>query len=185
MKMRKIKLNHNDADYLLDRLEEILHDNGCNESKKEVLDRFYDYFDKNNCEEEKLSNFESIGKNLKPFDLEAAKEGKPVCTRDGRKARIICFDKKGSIIPIIALIEDENGDEFTYSFYQDGRFFDDRDDDYDLMMLIEKREGWVNVYNDYGTYHSTYIYKTEKEAISQAGTVAKNYVATVKIEWYE
>ena len=32
--------------------------------------------------------------NLKPFNLEAAKQGKPVCTRDGRKARIICFDAK-------------------------------------------------------------------------------------------
>ena len=32
--------------------------------------------------------------NLKPFDFEAAKAGKPVCTRDGRKVRIICFDAK-------------------------------------------------------------------------------------------
>lgn len=31
--------------------------------------------------------------NLKEFDLEAAKAGKPVCTKDGRKARIICFDR--------------------------------------------------------------------------------------------
>ena len=41
--------------------------------------------------------------NLKPFNLEAAKDGKPVCTRDGRKARIICFDAKRTH-PIIALI---------------------------------------------------------------------------------
>lgn len=41
---------------------------------------------KEDMEEKKL--------NLKPFDLEAAKAGKPVCTRDGRKARIICWDKK-------------------------------------------------------------------------------------------
>ena len=41
---------------------------------------------KENMEEKKL--------NLKEFDLEAAKAGKPVCTRDGRKARIICFDAK-------------------------------------------------------------------------------------------
>lgn len=27
-------------------------------------------------------------KKLKPFDLEAAKQGKPVCTRDGRKDRL-------------------------------------------------------------------------------------------------
>lgn len=45
--------------------------------------------------------------NLKPFDLEAAKAGKPVCTRDGRKARIICFDAKCNK-PIVALIYDCN-----------------------------------------------------------------------------
>lgn len=55
---------------------------------------------KEDMEEKKL--------NLKPFDLEAAKAGKPVCTRDGRKARIICWDKKGNY-PIVALIqENEN-----------------------------------------------------------------------------
>ena len=39
---------------------------------------------------------------LKPFNLEAAKSGKPVCTRDGRKARIICFDAEGNK-PLIVL----------------------------------------------------------------------------------
>ena len=41
--------------------------------------------------------------NLKPFDLQKAKEGKPVCTRDGRKARIICFDVNNDK-PIVAVI---------------------------------------------------------------------------------
>ena len=42
---------------------------------------------------------------FKPFDLEQAKAGKPVCTRDGRKARIICFDTKTlGDYPIIALV---------------------------------------------------------------------------------
>ena len=45
----------------------------------------------------KHSNSENIGKNLKPFDLQAAKSGKPVCTRDGRKVRIICFDSKSKL----------------------------------------------------------------------------------------
>ena len=31
-----------------------------------------------------LSNTKKIGKNLKPFDIQKAREGKPVCTRDGR-----------------------------------------------------------------------------------------------------
>lgn len=46
---------------------------------------------KEDMEEKKL--------NLKPFDLEAAKAGKPVCTRDGRKARIISFDRHGEDCP--------------------------------------------------------------------------------------
>ena len=45
--------------------------------------------------------------NLKPFDIQKAREGKPVCTRDGRKARIIYFDAKGDY-PIVALIETGN-----------------------------------------------------------------------------
>ena len=40
---------------------------------------------KEDMEEKKL--------NLKPFDIQKAREGKPVCTRDGRKARIVCFDR--------------------------------------------------------------------------------------------
>ena len=47
-------------------------------------------------EEEKHFNLEKIGKNLKPFDIQKAKADKPVCTRDGRKARIICFDRINS-----------------------------------------------------------------------------------------
>jgi len=43
---------------------------------------------------------------MKPFNLEEAKSGNPVCTRLGRDARIIFFDKKGSY-PIVALIDYE------------------------------------------------------------------------------
>ena len=57
--------------------------------------------------------------NLKPFSLEAAKAGKPVCTRDGRKARIICFDRKDNT-PIVALIERVDGIEILQCFYNDG-----------------------------------------------------------------
>ena len=32
--------------------------------------------------------------NLKPFNLEQAKAGAPVVTRDGRPARIVCWDRK-------------------------------------------------------------------------------------------
>lgn len=73
--------------------------------------------------------------NLKPFDLEAAKAGKPVCTRDGRKARIICFDtiNKGNY-PIIALLEDK-GCEAIFYYNKDGKC--NVGTELDLMMLPE------------------------------------------------
>lgn len=79
--------------------------------------------------------------NLKPFDLEAAKAGKPVCTRDGRKARIVCFDVKGSARPIVALISDEEGDESTFVFYENGRVYAEHGTDFDLMMNPESTRG--------------------------------------------
>ena len=34
---------------------------------------------------------------MKEFNLEQAKAGKPVCRRDGKKARIICYDAKSIV----------------------------------------------------------------------------------------
>lgn len=79
--------------------------------------------------------------NLKEFDLEQAKAGKPVHTRDGREARVICFDAKGMHQPIIALITQDNGVEYIETYYSNGRFNDDinSQSDYDLIMLPEKK----------------------------------------------
>lgn len=89
---------------------------------------------KEDMEEKKL--------NLKPFDLEAAKAGKPVCTRDGRKARIICFDtiNKGNY-PIIALLEDK-GCEAIFYYNKDGKC--NVGTELDLMMLPRKERGMDN-----------------------------------------
>lgn len=84
--------------------------------------------------------------NLKPFSLEAAKAGKPVCTRDGRKVRIICFDANGSR-PIVALVTECDGEEIPYKYHCDGSYnCQSIPSDNDLMMLSEKKEGWVNIY---------------------------------------
>lgn len=128
---------------------------------------------KEDMEEKKL--------NLKEFDLEAAKAGKPVCTRDGRKARIICWDKKG-LVPIVALIEYENSEIFL-AYYNNGRHTIRERSDNDLMMLLEKKEGWVNVYNSLGVITFSHNpYDTKEEAMKDKG---KYYVDTVKIEWEE
>ena len=114
---------------------------------------------------------------MKPFNLEAAKAGKPVCTRDGRKARIICFDKKKDIYPLIALVTDKDGYEIITSYKADGVHPTIPNDD--LMMLPEKKGGWINIYKE-GV--DQYIYTNEKAALSRRGS---DCIATIKIEWEE
>ena len=97
---------------------------------------------KEDMEEKKL--------NLKPFDLEAAKAGKPVCTRDGRKARIICFDAKrkdGKNIMALIPSKEYPGFEDLVAYPNNGNYHGGHENDGDLMMLPEKKEGWVNIYN--------------------------------------
>lgn len=121
--------------------------------------------------------------NLKPFDLEAAKAGKPVCTRDGRNARIICFDRKfyhdGYNYPIVAMVND-NDNELVHAYTQGGLLVGNMERDLDLMMLPEKKEGWVNIYR-------SQIYDTlerAKEAYKRTYN-DDNYLQTIKIEWEE
>lgn len=58
----------------------------------------------------------------KPFDLEQAKAGKPVCTRDGRKARIICFNAKTLCdYPIIALVENADNSIYEAAYSLQGK----------------------------------------------------------------
>ena len=85
---------------------------------------------KEDMEEKKL--------NLKPFDIQKAREGKPVCTRDGRKARIICFDRDWDM-HIVALVTDPLGESVHY-YLSDGKVDSGKQNDEDLMMLPEKEE---------------------------------------------
>ena len=129
--------------------------------------------------------------NLKLFNIQKAREGKPVCTRDGRKARIVCFDAKGDQ-PIIALVEAKGNKDTLIEkveryFINGHSVFEVRETNNDLMMLPEKHEGWLNIYktgNDKfaALVGSDYLYKTEKEAKIEADP---RVLATVKIEWEE
>lgn len=139
----------------------------------------------------KKLNLEKLTKkmNLKPFDLEAAKAGKPVCTRDGRKARIMSFDRKsllgGKKYLIVALVEDDTKEEeIMYSYNEKGKVLVESDMIYeeDLMMLPEKKEGWINIYKDNDMVYC--IYKTKEEAIKNK-SIGDGYITTIKIDWEE
>lgn len=121
---------------------------------------------------------------MKPFDLEKAKEGKPVCTRDGRPVRIICYDRKDEKYPIVALIENLENNETIGIYTRYGYIMNDSDDSpSNLMMVSVKKEGWVNLYMIGEECPATgEIYLTKDEAISNK---APNYFDTVRIEWEE
>lgn len=124
---------------------------------------------------------------LKEFDIEAAKAGRLVCTRDGRKARIICFDAN-SPRPIIALINttDEDGREFEMieNYYNSGQHYDGVDSHTDLMILTEKRLAWVNVYRGGDGHLKVYnIYDTRGDAEMQK--CKYGYIATAEVSWEE
>lgn len=136
---------------------------------------------KEDMEEKKL--------NLKEFDLEAAKAGKPVCTRDGRKARIISFDRKflfkGVSYPIIALVEDTAKEETIYGYNEKGKVIIENDTPYkdDLMMLPQKKEGWINLCkNNHGDTLAVGVFPNREEAVSNC---PPSYLCTIKIEWEE
>lgn len=131
---------------------------------------------------------DKLNSSLKPFDLEAAKAGKPVCTRNGCKVRIICFDRNGNR-PIVALIERDNHEEVLQSCYDNGRCCYDIISDHDLMMLPEKKEGWVNICRD-AKDDDRIVLGSISESREEAVELAPNNdryttIATVRIEWEE
>lgn len=133
---------------------------------------------------------------LKPFNLEAAKAGKPVCTRDGRKARIICFNAKrkdGKNIMALIPSKEYPGFEDLVAYPNNGNYHGGHENDGDLMMLPEKKEGWVNIYNRNRPRTSSEncyimtgvsVFETKEGAISYIDK-DKEYIDTVKIECEE
>jgi hypothetical protein len=121
---------------------------------------------------------------MKPFNLEQAKQGKPVVTRDGKDVRILTFDKKGKHC-IVSLV-DVGGYEDVHVSSASGEASPNFDSEYDLFMKSEKKEGWVNIYR--GTIEDAHtagaIYKTENNAFEN-GKDSVMYVTTIKVEWEE
>lgn len=132
---------------------------------------------------------------MKPFDLDLAKAGHPVCTRDGRSARIICFDRKGSK-PIVALILEDNKEyEYQRFYYSDGKFLlpgilpgtESKDD---LVMASTKKEGWINIYppicspklGGIYTASASCVYETREQALFNS---EDECIDTIRIEWEE
>lgn len=78
---------------------------------------------------------------MKQFDIEQAKAGAQLCTRDGRSVRALCYDKLGGF-PIVALVMNtaKGKTEELLEFYtSNGKYFAERiaDDKKDLFIAEE------------------------------------------------
>jgi len=148
---------------------------------------YYETFEK--AVKELYSDKKDSKLTLKEFDLEAAKAGKPVCTRDGRKARIICFDAKDDKERyIIALVDSRDcKKELAYTYDNSGKccFNYSSTSNDDLMMLPEKREGWTNVYKDGQNRFTRGFFQTIEMAKNATNPPGATRIATVRIEWEE
>lgn len=126
---------------------------------------------------------------MKPFDLELAKQGKPVCNGYGMDVRILCYDLKDDKYPIAGAITDpETNRETLQKYTLDGYVIGDgANNNGDLFMKPEKKEGWINVFiNSCSGLKSTdRIYFTKAEALKCIDTKSPRYIDTVKIEWEE
>lgn len=131
---------------------------------------------------------------MKPFNLEEAKAGKPVCTRDGHSVRIICFDRVVDGIPIVALITTDDSTE-TVVYYDENGIAHGMlgaklplNFPLNLMMKPEKKQGWFAIYRSCSNKHvaaTTHIYATKEEVenIIKENAVEDEIIEIRKIEW--
>lgn len=118
--------------------------------------------------------------NYLPFDLETAlKHPERVVTRDGRKVSEFHYFKtlKHEEEQIKAIIDGN-----CKSYYANGLYCNDGSKrSYDLFLLPEVKECWVNVYEEsFGVCTPLYFYKSKEEAIERKVS-QYIYIKTIRI----
>ena len=131
---------------------------------------------------------------MKQFNLEEylANPSRKVVTRDGRKVRIVCTDRKRLNYPIVALIENKptEGESVLYYTKEGKMSLGNGLSDADLFFAPEKKEGWINIFKGAGASNDnrflgyTCIFKT-KENAEEGRKGVSGYITTIKIEWEE
>ena len=103
---------------------------------------------------------------MKPFDLEAAKRGEPICNRDSEGCVFITHVPDATPeYRVVALTPSKD----VYCFDETGSYYCGGDESRnDLFMAPRKLTVWVNVYPP-GTNCFAWAYETEAIANNYAG----------------
>lgn len=123
---------------------------------------------------------------MKPFNLEAAKAGAPVCTRDGESVRLLCFNRKtiGSDLSIVGLCLDKNNDvENVYYWDKKGQYLIGEETELDLFMASSKKEYWINVFESPAGILTIPYDSKETADMFVINSAGDERVACAHVEW--
>lgn len=120
---------------------------------------------------------------------------KPVRTRSGQRARIVCTDRKQHSYKIVALIGQFEETIVTYD--QDGRngvthinSSVNHGPHLDLINVPQKHKGWVNLYRSgpcavADAYMGCEIHRSRKDADLRTLSVTVERIACIEVEFEE
>ena len=111
---------------------------------------------------------------MKPFNLDAAKRGDAIQTRDGENAKFIAHAPEAKAYKVVVLL---NGEFETYT--EDGTHCEGRKTGYDLFMTPKKRTVWLNL-NSYNCI--AFQFDSKEEADIAHGTRIGNRAWPLEIE---
>lgn len=121
----------------------------------------------------------------KPFNLEAAKAGAKVMTRDGRPARIVCFDMKGwnrkQVLALVPCIE-AGGKEFACTYDVQGMCYPACHSPEDLFMAPLKVMKWGLIMPARTRMR---LYDTPEGAEHAAAELEVKHPLIIPVEWEE
>lgn len=115
-----------------------------------------------------------------------AKAGKPVCTKDGKPVRIICWDAKIPGKSIVGLaLDPKTGLESIYVYNNAGACGGCGSSN-DLMMTPQKVTKYVNLYKCFNNRRRAgcVLFPSVIKA-KEAGMKHNDYICTTKLEWEE
>lgn len=120
--------------------------------------------------------------NYKPFDLEAAKRGEPLITRDGKSAKFIAHVPEAVVdARIVSLCEDQ----VPRLYCEGGKHDLYRETVFDLFMAPKKIKRWMNFYDN--RYAADFPTKSiaDRDASETLRNLAHKRIACVEIEFEE
>lgn len=116
----------------------------------------------------------------KHFDVELAKKGAKVETKDGHSVRILCYDRRCIDYPIIALVNFDKNEQI-YSYNTDGILYNSSNDNKNLVIVDEIKYKFDE--GDYIVGEVGFVYKIIKiDDMYHTIQISSNYRQRLTIE---